>query len=616
MYVPTKLKEIGDFASDLITRCAVSMKARVERGASYQNVFLTGSADGAPQTYKKTYAYIDDLASMIYSPVELKFTVAPHGRAGPIQRALGHAAASELNTEFRQSSCDAMAEDAVLWALIKGKTFIQLQWTRHGLEPHLIMPEEFGVLEEGLSTLAQQKAFFHRTWITLDDFRDRVAALHLPNRKSSGLMRAAQSYVLGAPGKERGEVDNYATTRMVMLGGLYPYQVSGSPIPGQSSNRGIVNWLQAPQPQLSPQTRVNLIALDELWVWNSAFEDWTTIQLCGPDCVLIPDKVLYNALADYIEPGAPSKPLPLREFERKRAENPLRGKHPFVEFCVNRMPRYFWGDSEVRIVGALQAALNSRIDGINKMLRKEENPPRIISGASINQNAYSKLNRPGGYLTDGNPNVKSQTLTQPIAADTWRSLQVWEAFFDKIGGMPATVRGEGESGVRAQAHAETLVRMASPRFKDKAIAIERSVDTLGGLFLDILRAKCPDEQIAWVKESFAGPFKEQHLDQAIYEPPAPGLVGIKFLFSQLEDGQRVSVDAHSSSPMFSQEARSLIFALAKLQAVSPKEVIELTHPPRSEELAEEFETREAEHAAFIQQHPEVLQHGSHGGRRR
>jgi hypothetical protein len=188
--------------------------------------------------------------------------------------------------------------------------------------------------------------------------------------------------------------------------------------------------------------------------------------------------------------------------------------------------------------------------------------------------------------------------------------------FNDIGGMPATVRGEGESGVRAQGHAETLVRMASPRFKDKALAAERSVDTMGGLVLDILRAKSPDEQVAWVPEGAAGPFKDQKLDAALYEPPAPGLFGIKFLFSQLQDNQRVSVDAHSSSPMFSQDVRQLVFALAKLGAVGPREAIELTHPPREDELVEEVETKEAEKAAYIQQHPEVLHGGAHGGRRR
>ena len=604
MYVPSNLKEIGDFGADLIARCSVSMKQRMERGAAYRNVFLTGEADGTPQIYKKTYAYIDDLASMLYSPIELRFAVAPHGRAGPIDRALGHASASVLNTEFRRGGLDEICEDAVLWALIKGKTFVQLLWNKHGFEPHLIMPEQFGVLEEGKPTLAKQKAFFHRTWLTLDDFADRVRG----HPKERQLMRAVRKYTIGSPDKQDDE--QYATTRMVMLGGLYPYQVAASPVPGQRANRGIVEWLTAPQPQLAPETRVSLVPLDELWAWDSAAEDWVTIQLCGPDCVLLPTIRLSNAFADYVVPAD----------KRKRAAandgNPLSGKHPFVEFCVNRTPQYFWGDSEVRIVGSLQNALNARVDGINKVLRKQEDPPRIFTGMSSNQQALAKIKRPGGYLVESSPQAKHEELMPKVPSDFWVSIDRFLAMFNDVGGTPSVVRGEGESGVRSQGHAETLVRMASPRYKDRALAAERSVECLGALGLDVLRAKNGEVQVAWVKESVVGPFKNHPLDPELYEPPAPGLSGIEFWFSQLDDNQKVSVDAHSSSPLFSQDARALIFALAKLQAVSPREVIELTHPPREDELVENLETAEAVKAAFIQAHPELLQRGGHGGRRR
>ena len=121
MFVPNKLKEIGDFATDLISRCAVSMRPRMERGAAYRNIFLTGDPQGTPQTYMKTYAYIDDLASILYSPIELKLAIAPHGRAGPIQRALGHAAAYELNSELRRGEIDTAIEDAQRALYLSGK---------------------------------------------------------------------------------------------------------------------------------------------------------------------------------------------------------------------------------------------------------------------------------------------------------------------------------------------------------------------------------------------------------------------------------------------------------------------------------------------------------------
>lgn len=614
MYVPSNLREIGEFAQDIVNRCSVSLRQRIERGVVYRNLFLSGESDGTPQIYKKTYAYVDDLASMLYSPVELKFTVAPHGRAGPIDRAMGHAAAAQLNAEMRQTELDEVCDDAVLWALIKGKTFVKLGWSKAGIEPDLVMPEQFGVLEEGKPKLSQQKAFFHRTWITLDDFRDRVAELRLPPRKASALLRAVKQYTLGQPDKEQG--DQYAATRMVMLGGLYPYQVSSSPIPSQRSNRGVVDWLTAPQPQLAPQTRIDLVALDEVWAWDSSTEDWVTIQLVGPDCVLTPNSVLLNTFSGYLDPRLPRRLLTADEYQRKQAENPLRGKHPFIEFCLNPSPNYFWGDSEVRLVGSVQEALNARIKGINRVLRKQEDPPRIIAGASINQNAYARLNKAGGYLTDPSPQLKTETLMPQMPQDFYVSLDRYLAMFNDIGGMPEVMRGQGEAGVRSQGHADTLVRMASPRFKDRALRAERSVEAVGGLALDILRNHNPDQQVAWVKEGLAGPYKNHPLDPLLYEPPAPGLFGIVFKYADLPANLRVSVDAHSGSPIFSQDQRALIFALARLQAISPAEVIRLTHPPREEELIEELEEHEAAKAAFLKAHPELLTHGAHGGRRK
>ena len=78
---------------------------------------------------------------------------------------------------------------------------------------------------------------------------------------------------------------------------------------------------------------------------------------------------------------------------------------------------YFWGMSYVYLVTLLQHTINKRIDGINIMLRKQEDPPRFMTGStSVNQNAYAKLNKPGGYFTDGSPNAKIADLTQAVPA--------------------------------------------------------------------------------------------------------------------------------------------------------------------------------------------------------
>ncbi len=102
--------------------------------------------------------------------------------------------------------------------------------------------------------------------------------------------------------------------------------------------------------------------------------------------------------------------------------NPLKGKHGFVEFCPLPLHGYFWGVSYVYPGRATATLINKRIDGINMMLRKQEDPPRFMSGSTtVNQNAYAKLNRPGGYFTDGNPGAKIQDLAKEVPTDIWRS---------------------------------------------------------------------------------------------------------------------------------------------------------------------------------------------------
>jgi hypothetical protein len=178
--------------------------------------------------------------------------------------------------------------------------------------------------------------------------------------------------------------------------------------------------------------------------------------------------------------------------------------------------------------------------------------------------------------------------------------------FDDMGGFTPTIQGRGESGVRAQAHAETLVRTGSPRFKNKALRVERSVEAVGGLMLDVLRARCPDKLAGWIKPGGDSPAAAPEAWWSRFlRPPAKGMQRIEFLMHDLPQSCRVKVDSHSSSPAFSHEGRELAFALAKDGAIGAADLIALTHPPHEESLMLAAETREIEKAQFAAEHPEI-----------
>src|SRR6185369_12838855 len=571
--IPTSTDRLANWASELVTACQSSLQKRRQRGASFRNLYLTGSEDGQPQTYRKTYTYVQTLASMLYSPVELRFTVAPHGPAGPRDRAMGHAAATTLLEYMRGGNADTTVEDAVEWSLVKGKTFIQLEWSRRGIEAHMVQPETMGVLRDDITRLDRQDAFVHSTWLTEARFADHVA--DHPNRAK--IMHDIENLA----GTDDDRPDTADNARQVMIGGqLYPFRAQNTP--GSGQGRGIVNWLQAPIPELDSKTMASLVRLDELWVWDRTRDDWTTIQLVG-NVLIEPTGQFRNAFAAGAHYDKSGKRIARGEPGDDR--NPLSGHHPFIEICANPLPDYFWGWSEMLNVGAIQMQINKLVDDINFLLRRQLDPSHIFTGTSQTAaKVRSALRRPGGYLVDSSPQFKHEEVAPKLPEGAWQSLHEHEAMFDTMAGFPPVMQGQGDSGVRAQGHAETLVRMASPRFKDRALGIERQVEEVGGLALDMLRAHCADMLPYWVKEKDVGPFKGKELDALIYEAPAPGMVALPFLMHQVSDRFRVAVDSHSASPAFSHDARELAILLLKAGALGPEELIRQTSPANEEEL--------------------------------
>src|SRR5262249_51573997 len=161
-------------------------------------------------------------------------------------------------------------------------------------------------------------------------------------------------------------------------------------------------------------------------------------------------------------------------------------------------------------------------------------------------NAYAKLKKPGGYISEQTPNAKIDTLAPQLPADLWADLKQIEGMYDDLGGFTPTLQGRGEGGVRAQAHAETLVRTASPRFKNRALRIERSVEAAGGLMIDILRARLPDKLSGWMKPGESiGVEAPEAWWKRMFVAPAPGMRKVEFIMYDLPATCKVMVDSHS-----------------------------------------------------------------------
>jgi len=610
MIIPDR--DIEDWAAEVCRQCTPDNQDRTQRGAFFRNLYLSADENGDTAIFNKTFDSIEDLTSYLCSSVDLRYSVAYPGGGSTLQRAQAEVIAHELLDQSRHTELDTLFEEATRWALVKGITFIKMLWSANGLEPHLIFPEFMGVMRADLNSLDQQEAFVHSTYLTRDQFR--ILIKDHPDAKKiykRAIQFSAQTRSADGP-------DQAAMLKQVIVGGFQPYQgVGGVGAANPQTTNGMVQWLAGPYPSFDPKVITELVRVDELWVKDDSRSDdegrreWSTFQVVG-NVMLFGKEQRMNLFADAYDPA---NRFPIRQsFE----SNPLAFKHPFVEFCPNRLQNYFWGRSEIANLALLQRQLNKRINGINGLLRLQENPPiAFLGGTMMDQDKKSKLTKPGGWMHDPDPTAKPPTVLAPaLPQDLWVSLQQTERLFDVMTGMTPTLQGMAAPSVRSQGQTGQLTANATPRFKTKSIRIERSIQTCAGLLFDLLKAKSKNLLTAWVmpnnesKEFLSGKL----IDPSV-QPPVPGMKAYQFYMNEVTDNVRVMVDAHSSSPAFGDESEQKAILLKKANAMSNEQFIEQINPPNADVVIAEVRTAEIAAAAAQQaQQQAAAQQGQQPGR--
>jgi hypothetical protein len=606
MIIPER--DIEDWAAEICRQCTPDNQDRTQRGAFFRNLYLSADENGDTAIFNKTFDSIEDLTSYLCSSTDLRYLVNFPGGGSPLQRAQAEAIAHELLDQSRNTELDTLFEEATRWSLIKGITFVKMLWSVNGLEPHLIFPEFMGVMRADLNSLDQQEAFVHSTYLTRDQFRLLIKD-HPDARKiyKRAIQFSAQTRSADGP-------DQAAMLKQVIVGGFQPYQgVGGVGSANPQTTNGMVQWLAGPYPSFDPKVITELVRVDELWVRDDGRMDdegrreWSTFQVVG-NIMLFGKEQRMNIFADAIDPY---NRFPIRQaFDA----NPLAFKHPFVEFCPNRLQNYFWGRSEIANLALLQRQLNKRINGINGLLRLQENPPiAFMGGTMMDQTKKSKLTKPGGWMHDPDPTAKPPLVLAPtLPPDLWQSLVQTERLFDVMTGMTPTLQGMASPSVRSHGQTGQLTANATPRFKTKSVRIERSIQTCAGLLLDLLKAKSKHLITAWVPPgaSQSPELLGRLIDPAV-QPPAPGMKAYQFYMHEVPDNVRVMVDAHSSSPAFGDESEQKAVLLKKANAMSSEQFIEQINPPNADVVIAEVKT--AEIMAAAQQAKQAAAVAAQGG---
>jgi hypothetical protein len=542
--VPQRM--VGDWAKELIDECTVSRDSRREQLRIWKNYYQAGTETGDQARYNRCFGHVDRLASYLFSPADTRFDIELDLTDPAEDMAIAEAASRFLNREFSRCGVDVEFSQAVNWALVKGATLVKVVWGNDGPEPWLVHPEFFGVLREDIADLDRQEAFVHTTYVTPSEFKRQLA--DHPEREA--LLKEVE--VQSKPQREQDQfTDSYF--HQILIGGLNPVSTTGI-----SQGQGSVA-IAPSVPMLAAEVARKLIRIDELWVLDYERQDWTTIRLVYPDIVIE------------------------GKYKRRNLSG-VEGEHPFRKICPNDTDGYFWGASEIIQIAPLQDMLNGQLRDWTRLTRLKADPPRAMIGfAGMTNEKYRALRRPAGFISEDQPNAKIETLAPDIPPELMQAIDKTLNYFDDVAGFAPILAGQGEQGVRAGVHAQTLARNASPRMRDRALLVERQCVDVGELVFKLLQEK----------------------DAHVYNAEKKQ----QFYLKNVKDDYRITVDSHTSSPAFSEDNERKAFTLARYGAIDHADLIMLTHPPHEDTLVLRARQRAEQEAKLMQQHPELMLKG-------
>ena len=295
------------------------------------------------------------------------------------------------------------------------------------------------------------------------------------------------------------------------------------------------------------------IEMTELWVWNDDTEDYQVVTMAAPDVIV------------YDRPGESLF---------------LKGECPFIQICPNPLYDYYWGASECQQLILLQQLRNTRMTEILDLLSKQVSPPTTFSGFSgITDEKYFAMQRAGSMIATDMPGAKVDRLAPEMPPDLFEVIHDIDAMFAEVSGISNVLSGKGEAGVRSTGHASQLARLGSSRAKKRALIVEDSLEKVATLYLKLIQSYDPT-----------------HFNDTEDMP---------FIAEQFTKDYVVKVDAHSNSPIFTEDLKQLAFNLFKAKAIDAESLLDLTEPPMKQLLKDKLKQREKQQASQPQAAPEA-----------
>lgn len=557
MLIPDNKKELEKLAQDTIEICNRSRGNRQALYRHYKQWIELGRESGEKSLHNRLYAHTDRLQSYLFSPADLRFTIDFENHYTKDWLLKGEVAARVLSREWERSNIDLTFAEGVKVGLDYGACIIKALVSRSDdqveVGSRLVMPWMFGVYREDVANLHEQEALCETVYLTLPEAWRRIA--HLPDAEKLFKRIKANS----TPNSDAEGVGSYF--HQILSTSQLSTGATNTPMPGGvvTLSGGISDVI------LSPELGADVVKLSELWIKDDSTGDYVTIQAFDPDILVAP------------------------LFKKTNLFCP--DKHPYGLIQPNTTAGNFWGRSEIFDLTEPQGLLSTWLDDIRRLIGVQYDKLLAFTGGNgITDEMYDQF-RSAGYIgLDQGSDVKD--LTPNLPPEALKCVEMIIGFMEEVSGFGNILSGQGEAGVRAGNHANTLLKTASPRMRDRSILVERQCATFGDTVLAALEAK--NDKIYWTDPT-SGDEQE-------------------FLLAQMPDDRRVSVDSHSTSPIYEDDHRELVAFLLKNQIINGDSALDMLSVPMRELLKQRFKEMQQQKEKLIEEHPELLTKG-HGGKK-
>ena len=414
------------------------------------------------------------------------------------------------------------------------------------------MPWQFGVYNESENEIDRQPAMVETTTMTLPEVWRRI--YHLPNAKK--LFEKVRGHAM------RGQAmsDPQSYFHQVLSTSALQTGVSGAtrPLPG-----GIVQLNNDPNYAImGPTVGADVVDVHELWIQDDT--DYTTIIKIEPDIIVAP-------------------------YGKKMNLTGVDGLQPYTLIQPNEVANWFWGRSELVDLIEPQMLLSTWLDDAKRLFGLQvDRILGFIGDNGIDDEKYGQFRGAGYVNLQQGSDIKD--ITPKIFPEMMPMIKFVIEQINWLSGFPDIMQGKGEPGVRADSHANTLMKTASPYLRDRALLVERQVATAADKTLSLKEAK--DASKYWTDGTTIQTMSDS-----------------EFLLTDLPDDWRVSVDSHSSSPIFSDENTQLIMAGLKTGIVTGEYVVDNLPFPNKEEAKAQKKAADEQKQAMLQKlmqdYPEI-----------